>query len=129
MSYQGGCLCGQVRWRAAAEPINVRICHCTLCQKATSGPFFARAMFHAEDFASTGEFTAWRTSERLERRSCSRCGVPMFAVPNDEPPRISVSLATFDEPDALAPDRHIFVASKRAWVVLDDGLPQHPGRP
>lgn len=129
MSYQGGCLCGQVRWRATGEPINVRICHCTLCQRATGGPFFARALFPADDFAWTGDTTSWPTSERIQRRSCARCGTPMFSVPNDAPPRIGVSLATLDNPDALAPECHIFVGTKRAWIALADGLPQYEERP
>jgi hypothetical protein len=129
VSYEGGCLCGQVRWRAAGEPINVRICHCSLCQRATGGPFFARALFRAEDFSWIGETTSWPTSERIERRSCARCGVPMFSVPNDPPGRIGVSLATLDHPDALAPECHIFVGTKRAWIALDDGVPQYEERP
>ena len=127
--YAGGCLCGHVRWRAAAEPANVRICHCRLCQKAVGGPFFARAVFRTEDFAWDGETTGWRSSARVERRSCARCGTPMFSVPADPPARIGVSLATFDDPDGLAPESHIFVSTKRAWIALDDGLPQYAERP
>ncbi|MDX9996958.1 MAG: GFA family protein [Phenylobacterium sp.] len=123
--YAGGCLCGQVRWRAAAEPLNVRICHCRNCQRATGGPFFARALFPLEGFEFSGELTRFASSARLERRACARCGTPMFSVPNDPADRIGVSLATLDEPDALKPHCHVFVASKRAWVVLDDGLPQY----
>ena len=29
----GGCLCGQVRYSANAEPAFVGVCHCTHCQK------------------------------------------------------------------------------------------------
>lgn len=129
MSYAGGCLCGQVRWRARGEPVNVRICHCRLCQRWTGAPFFARALFRREDIDWTGETTAWPTSERIVRRSCARCGTPMLSEPNDEPPRLGVSLATLDDPDALVPECHIFVASKRAWIRLDDGLPQYAERP
>lgn len=125
MTYEGGCLCGQVRWRATAEPANVRICHCRLCQKATGGPFFARAIFLAGDFERTGETTAWPTSPRIDRLSCARCGAPMFALPKDPPARIGVSLAILDAPDALRPDCHIWTSAKRAWITIDDGLPQH----
>ena len=42
---------------------------------------------------------------------------------------ITVALAAFDDPNALAPTEHIFVSRKIAWVRLDDGLPQYQEAP
>jgi hypothetical protein len=123
--YEGGCLCGQVRWRATAEPANVRVCHCRLCQRWTGAPFFARAIFRAEDFAWSGATTSWPTSPRVVRRACARCGTPMLSVPNDPPARVGVSVATCDDRHALAPTVHIWVSEKVDWLTLDDGLSQH----
>jgi hypothetical protein len=123
--YEGGCLCGQVRWSAFAEPINVRQCHCRNCQRATGGPFFARALFNVAEVTRSGETTRWASSQRLHRLSCARCGTPVFAEPQDGP-WIAISLATLDDPDALQPGSHIWVSEKRAWTSLDDNLPQFP---
>jgi hypothetical protein len=123
--YEGGCLCGQVRWRASAEPINVRLCHCRNCQRATGGPYFARALFNDADVARSGETTRFASSGRLHRLSCTRCGTPVFAEPQDGP-WIAVSLTTLDDPSALAPGSHIWVSAKLAWTIIDDGLPQYP---
>ena len=124
--YEGGCLCGQVRWRAVAEPVNVRVCHCRNCQKATAGPFFARAIFLAKDFERRGATTSWASSPRVERLSCARCGTPVFSAPIDPPARIGVALASFDDPEAVPPQMHIWVSEKLSWVRIDDGLPQYP---
>jgi hypothetical protein len=35
----GGCLCGQVRYTANADPVFVGVCHCTHCQKQTGTAF------------------------------------------------------------------------------------------
>jgi hypothetical protein len=128
-AFEGGCLCGQVRWRAAAPPLNVRVCHCGRCRAATGAPFFARAMFALESFHRSGETTTWPTSPRVDRQSCARCGTAMFAAPKDPPARIGVSLATCDDRDALRPQCHIWVADKLAWVAIDDGLPQYDQGP
>ncbi len=123
-AYAGGCLCGRVRWAASAEPANVRVCHCRLCQKATGGPFFARAIFRSDDITFSGDMTCWPSSSRIDRLSCARCGTPMFARPTDAPARLGVSLATLDDRNAIAPTVHIWVSEKLDWLKLDDGLPQ-----
>ncbi|MBW8816337.1 MAG: GFA family protein [Caulobacterales bacterium] len=123
--FQGGCLCGQVRWRAWAAPLNVRVCHCGLCRRATGAPFFARAIFALQAFERTGETTAWPSSRRIDRHACARCGTAMFAAPKDPPARIGVAIATCDAPDALRPDCHIWVDDKLPWLSLADGLPQY----
>jgi hypothetical protein len=121
---EGGCLCGQVRWRAAGSALNTRVCHCRLCQRATGGPFFARAMFPPDRFERTGETVAWNTSPRVQRLACARCGTPMFALPSDPPARIAVSITTCDDRHALRPDCHIWVGEKVVWLAIDDGLPR-----
>jgi len=123
--YEGGCLCGQVRWRATAEPANIRLCHCRLCQRWTGAPFFARAIFQGADFTWSGETTSAPTSPRIDRKSCARCGTPMFACPNDPPARIGVAIATCDDRHALEPTVHIWVDEKVGWLTIDDGLPRH----
>ena len=92
MSLAGGCLCGQVRYEARGQPLNVRCCHCTLCQKAGGAPFFARAMFALGDVTLTGETLDHPTSDRVMRRSCARCGALVFSQPNDPPARIAITV-------------------------------------
>ena len=120
--YEGGCLCGQVRWRASGEPANVRLCHCRLCQRWTGAPFFARAVFRAADFAWSGETTSWPTSPRVDRRACARCGTPLFSCPKDEPARVGVAIATCDDRHALRPTAQIWTSQKLAWLAADSGL-------
>ncbi len=121
--YSGGCQCSAVRWRASAEPINVRLCHCRNCQRATGGAFFARALFEDGAVERNGATTRWASSTRLHRLSCAHCGTPVFAEPQDGP-WIAVALATLDDPSALSPGSHIWVSEKLAWTPIDDGLPQ-----
>ncbi len=124
---EGGCLCGQVRFSAANAPINTRICHCRLCQKAMGGPFFARALYPADQVTITGRTERYASSPDLWRAFCPTCGTRLFAE-RPSAGRIGVALAAFDEPNALAPECHIFVASKLAWVRINDDLPQYDDR-
>jgi hypothetical protein len=128
MTHEGGCLCGDVRFKAEGEPINLRICHCRNCQKAMGSPYFARALFPQTALKVEGETARYATSERLERVFCTRCGTRLFAWRTDGT-AAGVAIATFDDPNAFAPTEHIFVARKIDWVRLDDGLPQHQEAP
>ncbi len=39
MVHQGGCLCGEVRYRTTSAPVHVTICHCTFCQRMTGSAY------------------------------------------------------------------------------------------
>jgi hypothetical protein len=121
---EGGCLCGAVRYSARGEPMNVRVCHCRLCQKAVGASFHARAMFRAEAVEVRGPVGRAHSSPDLRRGFCPSCGTTLFSE------RISLNalgltLGSLDDPDAFAPTEHIWVSRKQAWLVLADGLPQH----
>ncbi len=115
-SLSGGCLCGAVRYEARGEPINVRLCHCRLCQKATGQAFFARALFPRDQVRIEGETTGFQSSEDLERRFCPRCGTGLFAQRASTPERISITLASLDDPDALKPEAQIWTSRRIGWV-------------
>ncbi|MBN9217801.1 MAG: GFA family protein [Mesorhizobium sp.] len=126
--YQGGCLCGTVRYSADAAPINERICHCRLCQRAIGGAFNARVLFRIEDVTIEGQWASVNTSPDLKRGFCPNCGTTMFSR-RDSAGIIGVTTGSLDDPSLFRPQMHIFTASKQAWVQIDDGLPQYEAGP
>ena len=119
----GGCLCGAVRYEASGEPLNVRICHCRLCRKATGQAFFARAMFPSDSVRIEGGTAGFKSSEDLERRFCPKCGTGLFAQRRSRPDAISITLGSFDEPDALKPEIQIWTSQRIGWVEALDEIP------
>ncbi|HEX3915926.1 MAG TPA: GFA family protein [Caulobacteraceae bacterium] len=119
---EGGCLCGAVRFEARGAPENVRVCHCRLCQRAMGAPFFARALFPAEQVALTGEIARYNTSPELARLFCPTCGTRIGAARQDDQwgANVALALACFDDPEALTPDAHFFTGSKLSWVATGD---------
>src|SRR5215472_13101113 len=37
----GGCLCGEIRYRISAAPVEALYCHCRMCQRAHGAPVIA----------------------------------------------------------------------------------------
>ena len=124
--YEGGCLCGAVRYRAEAEPINQRICHCRLCQKAIGAAFNARLLFNTDDVTVEGPVAIVNSSPDLVRGFCPTCGTTILSRRHSRP-ILGVTSGSLDDPSLFKPDMHFWTASKQPWVMLDDGLPQYEG--
>ena len=52
-SYEGGCLCGDVRFKTTSPPFRVTICHCRFCQRATGSAYLGELVFSKGDFVLT----------------------------------------------------------------------------
>lgn len=124
----GGCLCGACRYATNAEPINVRACHCRMCQNATGAPFYARVMVPLDSVGLNGPIGWFNSSPGMRRGFCLSCGTTLFSE-RVSANTMGLTMGSLDEPDAFAPTEHIWTSSMQAWLRLDDGLVQYPTTP
>ena len=119
----GGCQCGAVRFACDAEPQNVHVCHCRMCQKAVGGPFAVICPVLKTAFRVTrGEIAWFRSSELARRGFCRDCGTPMiFDYP--EFPDIGVLSGCFDQPDRVPPVIQYGNESRVGWYAHLSELP------
>ena len=77
-TYEGGCLCGAVRYRVTGRPIWTAFCHCRSCRRATGSAVAAYAGYAADRFEVTkGAATHFASSDGVSRGFCPRCGSPL----------------------------------------------------
>jgi hypothetical protein len=120
----GGCLCGAIRYQIGAEPRSADYCHCSMCRRAAGAPVMARLTVADESFAWTaGEPAVHRSSEKAERFFCPTCGTQLAL--RDEPDYLDVTLASLDNPEAVRPSYHIWIASRIGWFEIADDLPRY----
>jgi hypothetical protein len=123
-SLTGGCQCGAVRYRLGAEPTGANVCHCRMCQKAGGGPFMTFGGVRLSQFAVTrGVLATFSSSDIAERGFCARCGTPLTyrGLGSD---RISVTLGSLDDPDAVEPRTQLGVESRVGWLLASLSLPE-----
>lgn len=124
---EGGCLCGQLRYCVTLPPLDAGYCHCRICQRSAGAPVLAWATFPAEQLRFlTGHLSTYRSSPGAERGFCGTCGTQLFFRADAPPPRLDINLATLDRPELIAPDYHIWTASRIPWFETADSLPRHP---
>ncbi len=128
ISREGGCLCGHLRFRVTASPLDSGYCHCRMCQKNSGAPVVAWVTFPVASFSWTaGQPSLYASSARARREFCAKCGSYLVFRSDDAPSEVSVNTASFDDPSAFAPKKHIFTESRIPWLDIRDELPSYPG--
>jgi hypothetical protein len=127
---EGGCACGEVRYRMTDEPLFVHCCHCLNCQRQTGSAFVINALIETERLELlAGEpqsVSVARTGSRKQTIwRCPTCQTALYSKYTRAQIRF-VRGGTLDEPSAIAPDVHIFTRSKLPWVVLPESVPAFP---
>lgn len=123
-TYEGGCLCGYVRFAAKAVPGKPHTCSCTLCQRHSGALTLAWVEFPRDAVAWIGPGGApatWRSSDWSSRAFCSNCGSTLGAV--DDAPTIALAVGAFDARHRreFAPTSHSYVSKRpRWWHVQSD---------
>jgi hypothetical protein len=123
--FDGGCLCGAVRYRLSARPLAVNACHCTDCKKLTGATNLLMILTSREAFSHQGD-----AIERYRKRAdsgneidivrCVKCGVRMWHEPLSAPQFVFVAVGTLDDPSWAVPTSHIFARSVSPGVVVQD---------
>ena len=128
-AYEGGCFCGDVRYRVQRRTDSVAHCHCRDCREQTGAPIVTWIAALAADFAWTrGEPRAYQSRSDAEvtvqRTFCERCGTTLTyrRVGSDY---VDITVASTDDPESFRPTYHAWAPRALSWMRLDDGLPRY----
>jgi hypothetical protein len=124
---EGGCACGDIRYRLASDPLFVHCCHCLNCQRQTGSAFVINLLIEADRVEvlsgepqpvlvprdDGSEQTIWR---------CPTCRIALYSWYGSGAVDF-VRAGTLDDPSSVTPDVHIYTRSKLPWVTLPDSVP------
>ena len=130
MKIQGGCHCGNIAYEAEIDPGNVRICHCTDCQRLSGAAFRVSVGTPEENFTLRrgAPKTYVKTGESGARRAqvfCPDCGSQIYATAaeGDGPKTFNLRTGTIDQRGALTPRSQIWTRSAQPWLGEIGTLP------
>jgi hypothetical protein len=123
--YEGGCLCGAVRYRAEVAPVRGVICHCPMCRRHSGAPALAFVHFPVSAFSwIRGEPRVYPSSEFARRGFCADCGSTLFMQEDVLADRMLIAVGSLDEPERARIDDHVWTKDQLSWFRIDDALPR-----
>jgi hypothetical protein len=125
---EGGCACGEVRYRLRSKPMFVHCCHCRDCQRQTGSAFVLNALIEtARVETPTGATNGIEVPTDSGRphviHRCQHCQTAVWSHYGGVAALRFVRVGTLDEPSLLPPDVHIYTRSKLPWIALPAGVP------
>ena len=124
MRVTGQCHCGQISYEAEVEPSQIRICHCTDCQRLTGTAFRATIPGLPGSFVlKSGQPKIYiKTAESGTKRAhafCPNCGSPVYATaPGADPASYGLRVGALDQRAQFpAPRRQIWCRSALPWSM------------
>jgi len=124
---EGGCACGEVRYKLGRSPLFVHCCHCLNCQRQTGSAFVINMLIESEQVEGLGRepepVSVPRSgAKRQQIYRCPDCKTAVWSTYGSK--RVFfVRAGTLDDPSAVEPDVHIYTRSKLPWVTLPASVP------
>ncbi len=129
----GGCLCGQVRYSANAEPAFTGVCHCTSCQKQSGGAFSVVVAVPQAALSIQGPTKSYAakgdSGKNNVSKFCPNCGSIILSDPEMMPGVSILRAGTLDDTSWVKPTMEIYCDSAQPWVKLGGGMKRFPKMP
>jgi hypothetical protein len=121
---EGGCLCGDVRYRIQGQPLASGTCECRTCRKTSAAAIVSWLHIDEANFSFiAGKPVAFKSSLPVTRTFCGRCGTPLTYRTANYRAAIDVTTCSLDDPEAFPPIAHVWTSHRLSWVKLANGLP------
>ncbi|MDO8379345.1 GFA family protein [Phenylobacterium sp.] len=118
LPWEGGCRCGQVRFRVSAPPILTMACHCTGCQRMTSSAFSLSAAIPSEGFTVTaGEPVIGGLHGANSHYFCPHCMSWMFTRPEGMDWFVNLRPTMLDDATWFVPFIETCTSEKLPWAT------------
>jgi hypothetical protein len=118
----GGCRCGNIRYRVTAAPHFIFACHCTDCQALTASAFSLGMAVDDAAFTLEGEPHCWvktgSSGKSSDQFTCPYCAGWTHTKAEAVPGFTVVRPITLDEHRWVRPVAQIYTRSALPWALM-----------
>ena len=114
---EGGCRCGQVRFRVSGAPLITMACHCTGCQRMTASTFSLSALHPSQAFEIlAGEPVLGGLRGSSRHFFCPHCMSWLFTRFEGYDDLVNLRATMLDDAGDFAPFIESYTSEKLPWV-------------
>jgi len=123
--WEGGCVCGKVRYGVHGPLADVIVCHCRQCRRMSGHVYAATAAPQtAVELTESAGLSWYHSSQGSRRGFCCECGSSLFFDHGPEEP-IGIAAGSFDGDPPLTLAAHIYVDEAGKYYSFDDGVERY----
>jgi hypothetical protein len=123
----GGCLCGAVRYRAAAAPLISVKCYCADCRRTSGTGHAAHVVMPASAVEVTGTVNTYSNTadsgSKITRAFCPTCGTIVYSLNSSKTGLTMLRASTLDDVGQINPQFSLYATRAPAWDPVSPSLP------
>lgn len=131
--FTGGCLCGEVSYKASGAPKFGGHCHCVDCRKTSGTGHGSHMGMKADDVTIEGapkRFDKPADSGNIvSRYFCGTCGGAVYSTNSGMPGMTFLRASSLDDPEIFTANMIVYAKMAPSWDVMDTNLPSFETMP
>ncbi len=132
MSFNGGCLCGAVRYRGETQ-IAGGHCYCDDCRKSSGSGHCSHMVVPEDGFSLTGAIRFYDapadSGNMVSRGFCPTCGSAVYSKNAGIPGMVFVRASSLDDPEVFQPQMIVYTQRAPSWDRMNPDLPAFEAMP
>lgn len=125
--FEGGCLCGEIRYHSAHDPQVVGHCYCVDCRKSSGTGHCTHLVVPEEGFTHSGTVRFYDrpadSGNIVSRGFCPNCGSAVFSRNSGMPEVVFPRASSLDDPELITPQMIVYASRAPSWDHMDPILP------
>jgi hypothetical protein len=131
---QGHCVCGALRYTLTGAPLTFYACHCTDCQRRSTGALRLSMWVRRSDLRLDAGTPQVRSSILPSGRqrvalACADCDTELWTAPPDRPQLAILRPGTLVRGRDFTPVAHLYLRSALPWVGIPAGAARYDTAP